>query len=373
MPTRTVGRVELDERDQQLLNVIQTAFPLVGRPFAALGEQLGESEDAVMARYTRLKEQRIIRQVSAIFDTRKLGYASSLVATSVPEERIQEAADIISAHPGVSHNYRRDHRFNIWWTIAVPPGTDLEEHVNALHRMTEASSTRILPTLKLYKIGVDLDVSDKRSMDAQSTLPSYRETPRTAEDLTAEEVEYVKELQEDLAVEATPFASMGERIGVSEEAVLKAAQAFIDEGLMRRFAAVLHHRRAGFGANAMSVWSVPGSDEAGTGGPGRDKTDEYGYQLAGYAAVSHCYRRPTYADWPYALFGMIHATSKEKVEEAVASIRDRTGLEDYQLLYSTAEFKKIRVRYFDPAYDQWAADQLRPGDRGGPITVGDAH
>ena len=354
MPTKTVGRVELDETDQALLNVIQTAFPLVSRPFATLGEELGESEKEVMARYQRLKEERVIRQVSAIFDTRKLGYRSSLVATSVPEERIQQAADIISAHPGVSHNYRRDHEFNIWWTIAVPPSEDLDTHVAALHRMTGATSTRVLPTLKLYKIGVDLDVSDKRSMDARTTLPTYTEKSRTAEDLTDDEVGYVRELQEDLAVTPAPFAGMAERLGVSEDAIIKAAEAFIEEGLMRRFAAVLHHRRAGFGANAMSVWKAPD-----------DQIDDYGYELAGYAAVSHCYRRPTYPDWPYALFGMIHATSKDKVEEAVASIKERTGLDDYRLLYSTAEFKKIRVRYFDPAYGQWAAAHVVEADRAG--------
>ena len=354
MPTKTIGRIELDDTDQQLLNVIQTEFPLVSRPFAALGERLGESEDAVMRRYMRLKEDRVIRQVSAIFDTRKLGYRSSLVATSVPEERIQEAADLISAHPGVSHNYRRNHEFNIWWTIAVPPSEDLEAHVAALHRMTDATSTRVLPTLKLYKIGVDLDVSDKRSMDARTKLPAYKEKTRTAEDLSEEEVGYVRELQEDLEVTAAPFADMAERLGVSEDAVLKAAAAFIEEGLMRRYAAVLHHRRAGFGANAMSVWRAPD-----------DEVDAYGYELAGYAAVSHCYRRPTYPDWPYALFGMIHATSKAKVEEAVASIRERTGLDDYQLLYSTAEFKKIRVRYFDPAYGEWAAEHLTGADADG--------
>lgn len=353
MPTKTVGRITLDERDQDLLNAIQTEFPLVPRPFATLGDRLGESEAAVLRRYQRLKDERIIRQVSAIFDTRKLGYASSLVATAVDEDRVDEAADVISAHPGVSHNYRRDHEFNIWWTIAVPPGTDLQTHVNALHRLCGASSTRVLPTLKLYKIGVDLDVSDERAMDAQSKLPAYRATPRTAEDLTDEEIGYVRELQEDLVVEPAPFASMADRLGVSEDAVIKAAEAFIDEGLMRRFAAVLHHRRAGFGANAMSVWKVP---EA--------QTDEYGYRLAGYAAVSHCYRRPTYPDWPYALFGMIHATSKERVEEAVDSIRATTGLEDYRLLYSTKEYKKIRVRYFDPAYELWEQANALPEDRG---------
>lgn len=354
MPTRQIGRVTLDETDQQLLNVIQTEFPLVSRPFAVLGERLGETEAHAMARYQRLKDDRVIRQVSGIFDTRKLGYHTSLVATAVDERHIEDAAAVISAHPGVSHNYRRDHDFNIWWTVAVPPHMDLQAHVNALHRLTGSTSTRVLPTLKLYKIGVDLDASDKRAMDARSNLPAYRDTPRTAEDLTTEEVGYVRELQEDLTVEPTPFASMASRLGVSEDAVLKAAQDFIDEGLMRRFAAVLHHRRAGFGANAMSVWQVP-----------EDAVDDYGYTLASYAAVSHCYRRPTYPDWPYALFGMIHATSRDKIEEAVGSIRENTGLENYRLLYSTAEFKKVRVRYFDPAYEEWAAANIRPEDEAG--------
>ncbi len=360
MPSKTVGRVTLDEADQQLLNTIQTAFPLVPRPFEALGGQLGLSEGEVMERFARLKRERIIRQVSAIFDTRKLGYKSSLVATALPEDRVDEAAEIINAHPGVSHNYRRNHEFNLWWTVAVPPDMDLTVHVNALHRLTQARSTRVLPTLKLYKIGVDLDVSDQRAMAAQSVLPAYRETPRTAADLTAEERGYVLELQEDLAVEPTPFASMAQRLGTSEDALVKAAESLIDEGLMRRFAAVLHHRRAGFGANAMSVWRVP-TDTGGVPGSG-DRTDEFGYQLAGYAAVSHCYRRPTYPDWPYALFGMIHATSKERVEEAVADIRERTDLDDHQLLYSTKEYKKVRVRFFDPAYEHWQRASVEAAD-----------
>lgn len=351
MPVKTVGRIVLDERDQQLLNIIQTQFPLVARPFAALGDRLGESELDVLRRYQRLKDIRVIRQVSAIFDTRRLGYKTSLVATAADEREVDEAAAVISDHPGVSHNYRRNHEFNLWWTIAVPPDMELQTHVNALHRLSGAKSTRALPTLKLYKIGVDLDVSDQRAMDAQSALPAYRDRGRSAADLAAEEVGFVRELQEDLRVEPAPFTGMAERLGTSEDAVLKAAGSFIDEGLMRRFAAVLHHRRAGFGANAMSVWSVP-----------EESIDAHGYQLASYAAVSHCYRRPTYPDWPYALFGMIHATSKAKVEEAVASIRQRTGLEDYRLLYSTKEYKKVRVRYFDPAYDAWSRAHLLPQD-----------
>ena len=351
MPSKTVGRVVLDDADQRLLNTIQTAFPLEPQPFVTLAGDLGESEAEVLRRYQRLKDERVIRQVSAIFDTRKLGYRSSLVATSVPEERVQEAADLISAHPGVSHNYRRNHEFNIWWTIAVPPHIDLQTHVNALHRMTDATSTRVLPTLKLYKIGVDLDVSDTRPMDARTKLPAYRGAEHAERALSDEDVAYIRVLQEDIPVTSRPFAAMGEAIGAGEEAVIAAAERFIDDQCMRRFAAVLHHRRAGFGANAMSVWQVPPDD-----------IDPYGYKLAGYAAVSHCYRRPTYPDWPYALFGMIHGTSKERVEEAVEAIRADTGLDDYRLLYSTAEFKKIRVRYFDPAYDEWHAEHVLTRD-----------
>jgi DNA-binding Lrp family transcriptional regulator len=351
MPSKIVGRIVLDERDQQLLNTIQTAFPLESRPYATLASELGESEADVLRRYQRLKDERVIRQVSAIFDTRRLGYRSSLVATSVPEERILQAADMISAHPGVSHNYRRNHEFNIWWTIAVPPNLDLQTHVNALHRMTDAISTRVLPTLKLYKIGVDLDVSDTRPMDAQTTLPVYQGAEHATQGSTATDIDVIRVLQEDIAVAPRPFKHMADQVGTTEDAVIAAAERFIADGRMRRFAAVLHHRRAGFGANAMSVWRVP-----------PDEVDLYGYKLAGYAAVSHCYRRPTYPDWPYALFGMIHGTSKARVEEAVAAIRDDTGLDDYRLLYSTAEFKKIRVRYFDPAYDEWERAHVLPDD-----------
>ena len=347
MPVKTVGRIELDDADQQLLNVLQTAFPLVPRPFDQLAARLGEPPTTTLQRYRRLKDVRVIRQVSAIFDTRKLGYRSSLVASSVPPDRVDEAAAVINDHPGVSHNYRRDHEFNLWWTIAVPPDADLQAHVDALHRLSGATSTRLLPTLKLYKIGVDLDVTDRRSMAARTTLPVDRDRGHPPPLLTPDEVALVRELQEDLDPVEEPFAGMAARLGIGVEDVIKGAEDLIDRGLMRRFAAVLHHRRAGFGANAMSVWRVE-----------EDRVDEVGYELAAYAAVSHCYRRPTYPDWPYALFGMIHATSRERIEEAVADIQARTGLSDHRLLYSTKEYKKVRVRYFDPAYDDWAAAHL---------------
>src|SRR5439155_21294851 len=119
----------LDRIDQELLNLVQVEFPVVPAPFASLAETLGVGENEVLDRLAALKKNKIIRQISAIFDTRALGYKSSLVATRAPADRVDQVAAAISDHPGVSHNYRRDHEFNIWWTVAVPPTSSLEEHV----------------------------------------------------------------------------------------------------------------------------------------------------------------------------------------------------------------------------------------------------
>ena len=117
---------------------------------------------------------------------------------------------------------------------------------------------------------------------------------------------------------------------------------FVERAYMRRFAAVLNHRKAGFGANGMAVWKVP-----------EEELDDMGPRMAAFSAVSHCYKRPTYPDWPYSIFTMVHARSKEACEEAIAAIAEDTGIADPDrraVLYSTLEFKKIRLMYFTPDY-----------------------
>lgn len=345
----------LDRTDQELLNLIQVDFPVTSRPYASLGEKVGASEAEVIMRLGTLKDARIIRQISAIFDTRALGYKSSLVATRAPDDRVDECARVISEHPGVSHNYRRDHEFNIWWTIAVPPSSSLEDHVNALHERAGAEATRLMHTIRMFKIGVDLDMTGERPMDARSTLPAYRTSPKAGEPLTDLEIAALRELQEDIALEPAPYASMASRIGITEAEILEAARRLVEEGRCRRFAAVLYHRQAGFVANAMSVWKVP-----------EDRIDEVGLAMAGFAAVSHCYQRPTYPDWPYNLFGMLHGRTKEDCEEAAEAIAHETGITDRAMLYSTKEYKKVRVRYYTDEFFAWERKHLGDGSPTGP-------
>lgn len=339
------GRVELDDQDRALLDAVQQEVPLVERPYAALAAQLGTDEASVLRRVERLRQERIIRQVSAIFDTRALGYTSMLVAAKVPSEQLQAAADIVSEHPGVSHNYRRNHDFNLWYTVAVPPGGDLEAHVDALHRASGATSTRMLPTLKLFKIGVVLDMSGRSAANAKGGVSWSRpEEPPAPPD--ARERAGILLLQEDLPVEPEPFAKLASAAGQTVPELLAMADHLQQRGLMRRYSAVLHHRRAGFGANGMAVWMLPEGVDAAEIGP----------QLAAFSKISHCYERPTYEDWPYQVFTMIHGRSRDEVEEVVAAIQEETGLGEHATLYSTKEYKKIRLRYFDGLIEAWAAD-----------------
>jgi DNA-binding Lrp family transcriptional regulator len=338
-----------DSADATLLGRLQEAVPFCVRPFAVLGDACGLTEDEALARVRRLKEERVIRQISAIFDTRSLGYASSLVAAKVDPERVDEAAEIINRHPGVSHNYLRNHDFNLWYTIAVPPTSrlGLEQTVAILHKRSGALSTRLLPTLKLHKIGVRFDVEGAANPDSLSA-PAYTEKNRTASGpLTAEEIRFVQVMQRDLALVPEPFVEMAEELGMPFDDAREMHEAFLANGRMRRFAAVLHHRKAGFRANAMGVWAGPAGDPA--------ELERLGGIMAGFRAVSHCYERPSYPDWPYNLFTMVHGKSEDECLQTLAAIGEATGLTDWQALFSTKEYKKTRVRYFTDAEASWEA------------------
>jgi siroheme decarboxylase len=342
---------ELDDVDRELLNAVQWSFPLVPRPYAAIGEPLGLDDGAVRERIQHLKDAGVLRQLSAIFDTRALGYSSSLVAAKVDPDRIDEAAAVISRHPGVSHNYKRNHAYNLWYTIAVPPGERIEEHVDVLHRESGSLVTRMLPTLKLYKIGVKLDMTGKTSADAKAVVEAHEKPERKpdmqAPELSDLEVAAIRVVQQDLPLVERPFDAQGEELGVSGDDVLALLQSFQERKLMRRFAAVMNHRSAGFKANAMGVWAVP-----------EDQLDDVGPQMAGFAAVSHCYRRPTYDDWPYTVFTMVHGRSARDCEATIDAIERETGVHEHALLWSVKEYKKTRVKYFTDDWTAWTERHL---------------
>lgn len=217
--------------------------------------------------------------------------------------------------------------------------------MNLLAEATEAESMRMLPTLKLYKINVQLDMTGTTKTDERDAAP--KPPPARGDGVlpTEEDKRAIDILQRDLPLVPRPFDMWAAQAGTTADTLLEQAETFRERAYMRRFAAVLNHRKAGFGANGMAVWKVP-----------EDQLDEVGPRMAAFRAVSHCYRRPTYPDWPYNMFTMVHQRSKEACEAAIEAIAQETGLTDPDqrtVLYSSYEFKKIRLMYFTKEYAEW--------------------
>ncbi len=349
----------MDLTDRKLLNLVQGPFPLVDQPYLSLGDELGITEDDVIQRLTELKRQNVLRQISAIFDTRRLGYKTTLVAMAFDPEQLNAGALEINKHPGVSHNYAREGSyFNLWFTLAVPPDHDLDGTVERMGRDTKALSFRMMPTIRFFKIGVNFDMVKEKgsSFNYNPDGNGSGQTPEAAkeaakdwnkaQELSESDKVAIRELQEDLPLTPRPFDAMANTIGVTTQELFQRAADFQERRLMRRFSGVLHHRRSGFRANAMIVWKVP-----------PERSEEVGLTMAQHSAVTHCYERPTFPDWPYTHFTMVHATSTDGCEEIEREIAESTGITERQLLYSTREYKKTRVQYFVVDYDRYRDPQ----------------
>jgi DNA-binding Lrp family transcriptional regulator len=152
----------------------------------------------------------------------------------------------------------------------------------------------------------------------------------------------IRALQGDMPVIAEPYAPAASQLNIPQGQLLEHLQAMQERRLLRRVAAILFHRRAGFSANGMGVWKVP--DE---------RVLELGSRMAAFRGISHCYQRPTYPDWPYSVFTMAHGRSKQECDAILESIAADTGIADRAILYSSTEFKKIRLEYFTSAHRDW--------------------
>ena len=333
----------LDDLDKKLLNLMQGSFPLEARPYAAVAQLAEVPEAVVLERVQTLLKDRIIRQVTPIYDTRAFGYGSMLVAAKVDPEHPWGAAKVINSHPGVSHNYLRNHDFNMWFTIAVEEDSKLglQGTLDVLAEQAGATSIRQLPTLKLFKIRMDLDI-EGTTQDLASKVEAVAPAPDTKVPYDDLDVAVVRATQGDLPVVPEPYVDAAKEVGLSVDQLLEHMAGMKERGLLRRVAAILFHRRAGFSANGMGVWKVP--DE---------KILELGPQMAAYRGISHCYQRPTYEDWPYSVFTMAHGRSKEECDAILDAIADEFSITERATLYSSTEFKKIRLLYFTDDFKNW--------------------
>ncbi len=326
--------MSMDSLDKEILNEIQWTFPLVPQPYEEIAKKFGISENELIQRLVALKKNGVIRQLSAIFDTRRLGYKSTLIAMAIELEKLDYVANQVNRHPGVSHNYERNHEYNLWFTLAVPPGTDLKTEVNKFSKLSGIKKIRLLPTIKLFKIGVKLDMIEENAPEIKPT-EEKKKIRNVNFVVTEEDKEYIRELQKDLEIVNRPFLKSAQKLGMTEEQLLEKAKYYEEIGVMRRFAAILRHRDAGFVANGMIVWKVP-----------TERIEEVGEKLGAFPQISHCYQRPVYQDWPYNVFSMVHCRSVGDAEKMAKEIQKHINVDEYKILFSSREFKKTRVEYF---------------------------
>jgi DNA-binding Lrp family transcriptional regulator len=210
---------------------------------------------------------------------------------------------------------------------------------------TGAESIRQLPTLKLFKIRMDLEMEQGTdALAAAGEAVEPHELDPIA--LSDEDIATIRATQGPMPVIPEPYAPAAERLGVSQDDVLQRLESLRERAGLRRVAAILFHRRAGFSANGMGVWKVP-----------EEQILETGKRMAAFRGISHCYQRPTYADWPYSVFTMAHGRSKEECDAVLDAIAEDTGISERATLYSSTEFKKVRMLYFTDDFRRWEEER----------------
>lgn len=317
---------ELNSLEKKVLDVIQQDIPLSEYPFRDMAGTAGTDENSFLNALQSLLERDVIRDISAIYNAKGLGYRSTLVALA--SEDPDRTAAAISRHPGVSHNYYREHEFNVWFTLTVPEDRDLDEVIQKMLEGEEYIKYRILPSVRTFKIGVNFRFSGEKKKKSENTYSSKVGIRTIDEDL-------IRELQKPFPLVSRPWSLIAERLGRSEESLLGEISELKKARIIKRISGVVRHRKTGYGANGMACFQLP-----------KERIEEAGMKAAQYNAVSHCYERPVYPDWPYSLFAMTHGESEEECEAVINEIASEIGAEKTLVLYSTKEYKKERVKYF---------------------------
>ena len=313
-----------------LLKTVQIQVPLVPKPFTAIADMLHTVEGEVLEALSSLKEEGILRSIAGIFNAKKLGYQSNLVAFEVAQHNIERAVSVINPLPGVSHNYLREGDYNIWFTLALPQEENFTDYVASLAQKAGATGFNIFTATTMVKLSARFD--DDVFHDTQFNIKNLSEN--IVIDTTVKHA--ISVLQHDLPLVPEPFAAIvtQKKIPINVDDVLSIGQSLLSAGVMRSYRAVVRHHAVGYVANAMTVWKDNGNSE---------------YILQEFSkesAISHLYVRQAFPHpWEYPIFAMVHAKSQEELTAIIHRLHSIAGAE-YRSYRSLKEFKKERVKYF---------------------------
>jgi len=319
----------LTKFQKQLCNALQKGLPTCWRPFAEIAKTLHSDETEILKQTKQLKDVGLIRRISALINYRALGLTSTLVAAHVPEQNLPEAVEAVNSLDNVSHNYRRHHYYNLWFTLQAQTSEQIRAILLNLGGRF-GIDFHSLPVKRVFKLDVRFDAES----EGQALLQQIQETPKTEPvKLNENDKLVLLKLQDNLELAEEPFAFLcGE--GLTKENVLKTIADLIDKGVIRRIAVVVDHRKLGFTANVLFAGEVP-----------NERIVSAGKRLARFAIVSHCYERETFEGWPYNLFAMMHGSSMGQIQRVIDKFIEVEKIKSFQLLPTAAEFKKQPVKY----------------------------
>ncbi|NOQ89689.1 MAG: AsnC family transcriptional regulator, partial [Gammaproteobacteria bacterium] len=286
--------VQLTTLERDFINHYQGNFPLCPRPFQAAAEQLGSNEDELIATVAELKQQKILTRFGPLYDAEKLGGGLTLAAISVPIERYDIVTEQVNSFPEVAHNYQREHELNMWFVLATDKPEKIESTLLAIQQKTGLKVYNF-PKLQEFYIGLWLHMYED---DTVTTVPVPDKPVSKKSDLTLDDIDrkLVSITQSGLAITASPYQTVADEIGISEDEVLQRMQQLLDSNIIRRIGAVPNHYKLGLHANGMTVWDVD-----------KKKLKAMGNLIGQLDFVSHCYQRPQHLPlWSYNLFAMVH-------------------------------------------------------------------
>ena len=389
----------MNDLNQKLLAIIQDGFPLVERPYKALAEMLncdskkdaGEkcanlvvTEQKVFDEVEKMRVSGVIRRIGGVYDSKKLGFISRLCAGKVPTSEndfavephaqtpMEKFATVVMSEPAITHNYIRSHEYNVWFTVIVENESAIQAGVDRVCVQTDLHDVHVLTATKKYKINTVMSLDERRGSAGSPTLtkdergesaPALRhsedQAPRHSEDRRDEESSKcpgtLSEVDrtrihiacDDIPHTLTPFKDWG----VSCEELREDLAA----KRMRRFGAILRHQDAGFPCNAMVCFLL--DERRGSAGSPTLTKDERGESalansecagslLAKRHFVSHCYERPTFENFEYNLYAMMHAQTPEELDGYIKESVALLDNPEYVVLHSLKELKKTSFRFF---------------------------
>jgi DNA-binding Lrp family transcriptional regulator len=319
----------LNKKDRLLLEGLQDGFPLNSRPYAQIAARIGMSEKALIRKLKKLKKDKVIRYVGAIFDNRALGVKSTLVAMAVPKNSRPGVTEIVNSFSQVSHNYLRDDEFNLWFTLSAADKAGLQKLLIQIKKKTGIKKCLGLDTIKVFKIDARFDL---KTGSRPAVKDPGRCQRRNCTVPAADDIKYISGLNKPMEITEQPFVTLADNLGLSEKRILSLLAGYRRKGWLRRIGVILDHFSAGLKANALVVWKVP-----------ENRIADAVRLFSAFPGISHCYQRRVLAGWTYNIYTMLHAADKKSADSLVKFISDRVGIKQYRVLFTLKELKKEKT------------------------------